>query len=147
MVLEYSLLYCRWRWSIEKQKKSYLLLVLEFMNDSPEDEKKYLAGFPNRLIRYWYYLENGLGILNEFRNLFLGIVALYIALKLTNLFLMVAMFIPCCIVLTVVGYVAVHRIAKVKEWINLRFSSHFGIRSFDYQRANYQLLKKISEKL
>lgn len=114
---------------------------------APEDEQRYLAGFTNRCIRYWYYLENGLNVLNEFRNLFLGIIALYIALHLTNLLWLIGMFIPCTIALTVTGYYYVHKFAKVKEWVSIRFSSHFGIKNFDYQKENNRLLQEILTEL
>lgn len=111
----------------------------------PQDERTYLHGIENRLIRYWFYLENGLSILNEFRNLFLGIIAIYIALKLTNVLWMVIMFIPSLLILTALGYYSVHRIAKVREWVSMRFSTHYGIRSLDYQKANYELLTEIRD--
>lgn len=119
------------------------------MNDEIglEEQKEYFSGTANRLVRYWYYLENGLNILNEFRNLFLGIIALYIALHLENMAYLVLMLIPSLIILTIVGYYYVHRFAKVKEWVNLRFSTHFAIRNFDYQKGTYELLKEIKDAL
>ncbi len=114
----------------------------------PERERQeYMGGTKNTLIRLYYYLENGLNILNEFRNLFLGVIAIYIALHLTNVLWMVLMFIPCLIILTIVGYYAVHSVARVKEWLNLRFATHFGIRTFDYTQATYEILKEVLEEL
>jgi len=110
-----------------------------------DDEQAYLTGITNHSIRYWYYLENGLTILDEFRNLFLGIIALYIALKLTNILWMVVMFVPCVLILTVVGYFYVHKFAKIKEWVSIRFSTHFGIKNYDYLKANNELLTEIRD--
>ncbi len=118
---------------------------LSMLHDVTQEERDlYLQGHGNRLIRYYYYLEQGLNILNEFRNLFLGIIALYIALHLTNFLWMALMFIPSIVALTIVGYFAVHRVAKVKEWVSLRFSTHYGIRSFDYQKGIYEKLDEIA---
>lgn len=114
---------------------------------SPEEERKYFKGPTNVAIRYYYYLEQGLNILNEFRNLFLAIFAFYFALKLDNIWLLVIMFIFSCIILTIVGFFAVHRVAKIKEWINLRFSSHFGIRQYDFQKDILTTLKEIRDKM
>lgn len=112
-----------------------------------EDEKKYLEGFVNRLIRYYFYLMRGLDVLNSFRNLFLGIFALYIALKLDNVAYGIIMFAVSCIVLTVCGYYNVHKLSKINEWLGLRFSSHFGIKSFNYAQENNELLKEIRDLL
>ncbi len=111
------------------------------------DDHKYMGGTQNTLIRYYYYLENGLNILNEFRNLFLGILAVYIALKLENILWAILMFIFGIIVLVVAGWYNVHKLAKMKEWLSMRFSTHFAIRSFDYQRGIYEEMKKIRDLL
>jgi len=108
-----------------------------------EDEKPYLLGAKNRMIRYYFYLSNGLAILNEFRNLFLGIVAIYLTLKLTNPFWMVAMTLPSIIILTMTGYFTVHYVSKIKEWLGVKFGSHYGIKSFNYSKGTYELLEEI----
>ena len=115
--------------------------------DPQQDDEKYMPGFMNRSIRYYFYLSNGLTILNEFRNLFLGIVAIYIALKLTNILWMIVMVIPALVILTVMGYYTVHRVSKIREWLSMRFSTHFGIRSFNYQQGTYELMKEIRDLL
>lgn len=107
----------------------------------------YLSGGQNRIIRYYFYLARGLDVLNQFRNLFLGIIALYIALHLTNLAWMVAMFIPSLLILIVVGYYSVHTISKVTEWLNVRFGTHYGIKQFNYTEDQIKLLKEIRDLL
>jgi hypothetical protein len=115
--------------------------------DLSEYDKEYLPGFYNRVIRYYYYLESGLNILNEFRNLFLGILGLYIALKLTNVMWMIVMAVPSLILLTIVGYFNVHRFSKVKEFLGVRFSSHYAIKSYDYNKEQVLLLREIKDLL
>lgn len=116
-----------------------------------EEEKRqsedliYLKGFHNKMMRYYFYLMSGLGILNNFRNLFLGIFALYIALKLDNVLYGIIIFIVSSIVLTICGYYNVHRVSKISEWLGVRFSSHFGIKSFNYTQENNELLKEIRD--
>ncbi len=112
-----------------------------------ENEEKYLKGFRNRIIRYYFYLSNGLDVLNNFRNLFIGILGIYIALKLTNLMWMAVMVIPSFIILTIVGYYFVHHVSKIKEWLGMRFGTHFGIKSFDYQKGSYEALLQIQHEL
>lgn len=106
-----------------------------------------MPGAENRLIRYYFYVNKGLDILNQFRNLFLGIIAIYFALKLTSYWLLIAMFIPSIIGLAIVGYYSVHKMSKIMEWLNLRFSTHYGIRTYDYTKGAYEQLQEINRKL
>lgn len=108
-----------------------------------KDDNKYLKGTQNWLIRAYFYCSNGLTILNEFRNLFLGIIAIYLTLKITNPYLIALIVIVSLISLTLAGYVMVHKVSKVREWLGIRFGSHFGIRSFNYTEENYKLLTEI----
>lgn len=117
------------------------------MKDLSEYDKEYLPGFYNRLVRYYYYLESGLNVLNEFRNLFLGIIAIYIALKLTNVLWMAVMTIPSLILLTVAGYFNVHRLSKIKEFLSMRFSTHYAIKTYDYNKEQVLLLREIKDLL
>lgn len=112
-----------------------------------EDESKYLIGGKNRMIRYYFYLSNGLGILNEFRNLFLGIIAIYIALKFENVVWMGIMFVPSLVALTVIGYYVVHHVSKIREWLGVKFGSHYGIKNFNYAKGQYELLLEIKDLL
>lgn len=116
-------------------------------NDLFKDDPKYLEGKENWFIRMYFYCSNGLTILNEFRNLFLGILGLYIALKWDNIWIAISLFIISVIILTIVGYYTVHRISKVREFLGIRFGSHFGKKSFDYTEGSYELLKEIRDKL
>lgn len=115
------------------------------------DDDKFLKGTENFLIRAYYYLENGMAILNEFRNWFLGIGALYLALHLEptvkSAFIMLGVAIPSLLFLIVAGYYNVHKLTKMKEWLSMRFSTHFGIKSFNFQQGQYELLVQIKKLL
>lgn len=110
-------------------------------------EEEYLKGKTNLFIRVYFYLSNGMAVANEFRNVLLGIVALYIALKLANPLWMVGMFGVAIPVLTVIGYYNVHKMSKVKEWLTIKFSTHYGIQQFDYIKRQCELLEAINFKL
>lgn len=112
-----------------------------------KDDQKYLSGFQNRMIRYYFYISRGLDILNAFRNLFLGIGALYIALKIDQPLWIVVMVIVSLIILLISGYYNVHKLAKMQEWLSMRFSTHFGIKSFNYTEEQNKLLKGILKEL
>lgn len=117
------------------------------MDDIFKDDAEYLKGKQNWLIRAYFYCSNGLTIVNEFRNLILAILGLYIALKWTNIWFAILLFIFSAILLTLIGYYIVHRVSKVREFLGMRFGSHFGKKSFDYQEASYELLVEIRDLL
>ena len=106
-------------------------------------DAEYLQGSSNYFIRMYFYLSNGLGIVNEFRNLFLGIFGLYFTLKLENPVIMVFLFIGSVVVLIPVGHYMVHKVSKVKEWLATKFGSHYAIKNFDYTKEQNELLKEI----
>ena len=112
-----------------------------------DNDENYTKGGKNRLIAGYFYLSNGLAILNEFRNLFLGIFALYITLKLTDPIIMVYLTIISIIVLTIVGYFVVHHVAKIKEWLTVKFGTHYGVKNYDYVKRQVELLEEINKKL
>ncbi len=119
----------------------------DIMAKANQYDEQYMHGAENRLIRYYFYLNAGLGILNQFRNLLLGIFGLYVVLKLDNPVFLVLMFIPSVVVLTVLGFYNIHKMNKVMEWIGLRFSSHYAIRQFNFNQNQCELLEEIRDTL
>lgn len=117
------------------------------LQDLIKDDDKYLVGKENWLIRAYFYCSNGLTILNEFRNMFLAIIAIYIALKLTNYWYLLAMILPCLLILTLAGYYMVHKVSKVREWLGIRFGTHFGLKTFNFNEDNNKLLMEIRDLL
>lgn len=116
------------------------------MNEDPlKDDEKYLAGKTNWLIRYYYYLSNGLNELNNFRNILLGILTIYVTFKLSNYWWAVGIFVVSVLVLTLVGYLMVHRVSKVRDWLGMRFSSYFGMKSVNYTEESFKLLQEIRD--
>ncbi len=116
-------------------------------NELEDYDHKFMPGAENRAIRYYFYLTKGLDVLNQSRNLFLGILALYIALHLDNWWLLIAMFIPSLLILTLVGFYATHRMNKVLEWLGIRFSSHYAVKQFNNVQTQVELLKEIRDKI
>lgn len=37
--------------------------------------------------------------------------------------------------------------SKVQEWLGMRFATHYGIRSYNYNQGTYEELKEIKELL
>lgn len=99
------------------------------------------------LIKIYFYLNNGVGILNNFRNLFLGVFALYFTLKLASPILLVVMFIVAIPILVVCGYYNVHHIAKLSEQLSTKFGTFYGIKTYELAEEQVKLLKQIKKLL
>lgn len=112
-----------------------------------EEDRDKLHGLHNKAIRYYYYLENGLSVLEQFKTLFLSIFGLYIVLKLTNPAWIAVILLPSLVALAVAGRYNVHKLSKMKEWLGMRFSTHYGIRNFNYNKGTYEMLREINGKL
>lgn len=107
------------------------------------DDTKYLKGTENWIIRYYYYLSAGLNELNAFRNLFIGILTIYITFKLESYWYAIIIFTVSIVVLTLIGYYFIHKVSKVRDWLGIRFSSYFGRQQINYIEENYKLLEEI----
>jgi hypothetical protein len=110
------------------------------------NKEEYLQGKGNFAIRVYFYMLSGVSIVNEFRNLFLGIFALYFTLKLENPLWLIGMFVVCVPILVVAGYYNVHKISKVKEWLSVKFGTHYSIKQFELMEKQVELLTKINDK-
>lgn len=112
-----------------------------------QEDQLYLKGKQNFLIRIYFYIERGLDIVNLFRNLILGIFAAYFALKIDNVWILVGMFLVALPILAIMGRYNVHTLSKLKEWLSMRFSTHYGLKAFDYQAEQVALLKEVRDLL
>ena len=103
-----------------------------------KNRAKYWKGGHNKAIRFYFYCQRGLSLLNEARYLLMGVFALYYTLKLTNPIYLVVMFAVAIPILIGLGWLSVHKIGKVIDWLNIEFSSHWS-------RYNYTLLEEIRD--
>jgi len=110
-------------------------------------QSDYFKGKENWGIRMYFYLNAGLNIINQFRNLILGIFALYYTLKLVNPLWLVVMFAVSVPILVAVGYYNVHRMAKVSEWLSTKFSTHYAIKQFELTQKTVKLLESLNKKI
>lgn len=107
---------------------------------------KYWEGTKNKCIRYYFYAQRGLTLVNEFRYVIMTIFAIYITCKLENILLIPLMFVVVIPVLCVLGYISVHHIAKVIEYLNIEYSTHWSRRNFELNEERNELLKEIRGK-
>ena len=104
------------------------------------NKNDYWNGNQNKVIRYYFYIQKGLALLNELRYLIMAIFALYMILKLDNIFLMPLMFLIALPVLIFLGWLDVHHMAKVREFLNIKYSTHYSKRNFDLQEQRNKIL-------
>ncbi len=118
--------------------------------DLSVEDRSYLQGGQNWMIRMYFYLENGLNILNEFRNLGFLLVALYVALHLDGvqgIMITIGIAVPAVVLLIWAGRYNVHTLSRMKDWLSMRFSTHYGIRTFNHQEQQTALLTEIRDML
>lgn len=91
-----------------------------------EYTKTYDKGVLNHGVRAWFYLQKGLNLINEFKYLVAGILALYYTLQLDSYMILVGIFVISIPVLTFIGWFHTHKMAKAMEWTAMVFSSYFA---------------------
>lgn len=104
-------------------------------------------GLTNIAVRYYFYIQRGLALLNEFRYLIMAILAVYAILDLKIWWIMPVMFFVSIPVLIVLGWVYTHRMAKVMDYLNTHYSTHFSKYNIQLQEEQLDILREIKEKI
>ena len=108
-------------------------------------QEEYLQGKENWFIRMWFYLQRGLGVIEKFKTPGAAIIALYAVLKLTNPMWMVWVTLAIFPPLIIIGHYDVHRMSKVTEWLSTKFSTHYGIKTFELNQETVKILGEIKQ--
>ena len=113
---------------------------------------KYWKGWKNSLCRYWFYVRQGNGVVNEFRNLFLIILGTCWTFKqdfpiLRDPLFLAFVFLVSFVGLFVVGYFFTHKVNRVIDWLSIEFSTHWGRYSYTLQEDQNRLLREILTEL
>lgn len=98
-------------------------------------------------VKIYFYISKGVSIVNEFKNLFMLIFGLYFALKLSSWWWLVIMFLISLPILLLIGWVVVHKMAKIMEWLSIKHGTHYAIRQFTMQEEVLRNLEEINKKL
>lgn len=109
--------------------------------------KDFWQGGKNKAIRLFYYSQRGLVLANEFRYLFIAILGVYYAMRLSNPVWLVIMFSVAVPLLIIIGWVSVHHISKVVDFLNIRFSTHYSLYQYELLENQLKELKEIKEKI
>src|SRR3990167_5273934 len=130
---------------IESPKDSFREEITEFTPATFEKfANEYWQGQGNRIVRYYYYAQRGLGLLNEFKYLGAAIFGVYITMKFTNPIWLAVMVIVSLPPLIIIGYWQLKRIARVSEWVGTHFGSVLGYNTYNIQVRQTKLLEEIS---
>ena len=113
------------------------------MDTTKSDKDKYWNGTWNHFVRYYFYVQQGLALLNELRYLILAILAIYALLKLENFWLMPLMFLCSVPVLGIIGFINMHKMKKTMEFLNIQFATHFSRYSIELQEKQIEMLEEI----
>jgi len=111
------------------------------------DKGLYWNGTKNKFIRYYFYSQRGLALFNEFRYLFMLIFGLYLMLKLSNPVWLLVMFLVSLPLLIWAGWLQVHVIAKVVNWLDVEFATHWTRYSYELQERQVKALEEINRKV
>lgn len=107
--------------------------------------REYDKGLWNRLVRSWYYLMEGLNLVNQFKYVVLGIFGLYVALKFTNYIYLVLLFVTTLPLLVIAGWVYVNKMARNLSLTSMLKSSYFGRYNIDLAEETVSLLTEIRD--
>jgi hypothetical protein len=119
-----------------------------------EYTKTYDQGILNHGVRAWFYLQKGLNLINEFKYLVAGILALYYTLQFDSYWILIGIFVVSIPVLTFIGWFHTHKMSKAMEWTAMVFSSYFARynvdlneKTADHTEKNTKLLEAILHEL
>ena len=113
------------------------------MELTKDNRKKYWDGPKNRIVRYYFYVQNGLALLNEFRYLLMAIFALYYALKIDNIAIVPAMFVVALPVLIFLGWMSIHHMEKTMEYLRVQYATHFSRYNIELQERQTKAIEEM----
>ena len=109
--------------------------------------KQYWEGHENRLIRLWVYTQRGLQMINEFKYLVAGILAIYALLKFHTPIWMLIVVVVSIPPLIILGRWQLRKIQRVSEWVGNMYGSVVGFRQYNCEIEMLKNLREINEKL
>lgn len=109
--------------------------------------ERHWDGTKNKVVRYYFYSKRGLELFNEFRYLLMLIFGAYVMLKLTNPFYLLLMFVVSLPVLIFFGWLQVHHMAKIINWLDIEFASYWSRYSFELQERQVKATEEMNENI
>lgn len=94
-----------------------------------------------------FYILRGVDFVNNFKYVGVFIFGIYVLLKLDNAWWLVLISIIALPILLVLGWVFVHKLAKIIDWLTIQYATFWSRYSFTLQEKQISELEKINEKL
>jgi len=119
-------------------------------NVDPVLKEKYWDGKWNRIVRHYFYIKKGVEEFNFFRYIILSVGIIYAYFNFTNLWLFPIMLFCCLPCLDLTGYISVHRVDKVMEFLQVRYAthySHYNIEIQEHQKSDLKEMRKDQKRL
>ena len=110
-------------------------------------EKRYMRGWINFIIRLYYFLQEGLNQVNQWKYIIMGILGFAFLIKITSYIVIGLMFAGAVPILMLIGYLWVTRGKKSTEYYQTRDTTIFGRYGVEIQERQIQLLEDIKTKL
>ena len=100
-------------------------------------------GLKRELVKYYFYTQQGLTLLNEFRYLVMGIFAMYFSLRLDNIWLIPIMFIVAVPLLMFFGWLSINHIQKIIDYFHIKRATTYGKYGYELNEKQLEALTKI----
>lgn len=114
---------------------------------SVSEYREHWQGLRNRVVRYYFYVQRGLALLNEFRYLIMAILAVYALLDMKSPWLMMVMFVVAVPILLVLGWMYTYKMAKTMDFLNVKFSTHYSKYNIELQERQTEALETLCKNI
>jgi hypothetical protein len=112
---------------------------------SPELRKQFWDGNWNKLVRHYFYVNKGLQLFNEFRYVVMTVGIIYAFLRFDNILLLPLMFFGFIPFLDFFGWLSVHKMDRITEFLQTRYATHYSHYNIELQEEQLRLLKEIKK--
>jgi len=109
--------------------------------------KRYLEGRKNAVVKVYFYIERGLQLVNDFKYVIAGVLALYFAINLDNIIFIPITFFVALPILWLIGYIWITYAVKSMEWINIEHATFWTRYNYSLQEKQLEFLEKLCGEL
>ena len=115
------------------------------INITDDLNDKYWNGKWNKIVRYYFYMIKGLQLFNELRYVIITTGLIYAFLKLSNFVLFPVIFFSFIPPLIFFGWLSVHKIDKIIEFLQVRYATHYSHYNIEIQEKQEKYLRDLVE--
>ncbi len=107
-------------------------------------EEDFVKGnYPGKAV---FYILKGTDFVNFFKYVGAGIVVLYVALKLTDVWSFIGMVLISLPILFVIGWIYIHKLARVLDYLTTQHGTFWSRYQFSLLERQIELLKELVNK-